>query len=67
MKVTSEIKNLMVTHPRVQFVDGVADVSAEDAELLRSLEGLGVSVPDAPKPRRRKAADDGNSTVRDGR
>ena len=43
--VTSEVPHLLVTHPRVQFVDGRATVDAEAAAALVTLPGeLGVAV-----------------------
>ena len=43
--VTSKIPHLLVTHPRVQFVDGQATVDAETAAALATLPGdLGVTV-----------------------
>lgn len=43
--VTSEVPHLLVTHPRVQFVDGRATVDAETAAVLATLpEDLGVTV-----------------------
>lgn len=46
--VTSEVPHLLVTHPRVQFVDGRATVDAETAAALATLpEDLGVTVQPA--------------------
>ena len=46
VKVKSTIyPGLLVTDPKVQFVDGEADVDAETAEKLRALDHMGVVVP----------------------
>ena len=43
--VTSEVPHLLVTHPRVQFVDGRATVDAETAAALATLpDDLGITV-----------------------
>lgn len=50
-------KSLIVTAPRVRFVDGVAEVDEETAEMLRGLDPeLGVVVPEAPSARRRRSS-----------
>lgn len=44
---SAKYPELLVTTPRVQFVDGVAEVDEETAELLRRLPAdMGVVVPD---------------------
>lgn len=46
--VTSEVPHLLVTHPRVQFVDGQATVSAETAAILAAAPAdWGITVPTA--------------------
>ena len=48
MVVTSEVPHLLVTHPRVQFVDGQATVSAETAAILAAAPAdWGITVPTA--------------------
>lgn len=43
--VTSEVPHLLVTHPRIQFVDGRATVDAETAAALATLpDDLGITV-----------------------
>ncbi|MDO4888156.1 MAG: hypothetical protein Q3979_05575 [Actinomycetaceae bacterium] len=51
MKVYSRRhRDLLVTNPRVRFVDGVAEVSRAQAEQLRPIaDRLGLELPDSPQ------------------
>lgn len=57
---STKYPELLVTTPRVQFVDGVAEVDEETAEKLRGLAHMGVVVPDTATkraPRRKPTSD----------
>ncbi|CRH88527.1 Uncharacterised protein [Chlamydia trachomatis] len=47
VEVLSEIPELLVTSPYVQFKDGRAMVDAGTAERLKVLEWAGITVPEA--------------------